>query len=473
MIEKEEKMNRRLISSVAGIIISLIASSAAYGFSSGSTGADGAFSPTANVSLQVPSSGVFNFTTVTIPSGVTVTFVGNASNTPVYMLATGDVTIAGTLSVNGADANSMYPGNAGPGGFNGGIGGNVGLSGGNGLGPGGGGPSSPANDTVNGGGGGGGFGASGSNAVSVSTWSVGGTGGAAYGNAEIQPMIGGSGGGGGAGWALGSATGGAGGGGGGAIVIASSGTLTVSGSITANGGAGGGSTGAYAGCGGGGSGGAIRLMANTISGEGVISAVGGAGSNSGCEEGDGDGGNGSVGRVCFEANAVTRTSNANPPQSYSIPSTVFVTNAPTLTITSIGGAAVPGSPSGTYGTPDVILPAGTTNPVTVNVSATNIPPGTTVTVTSTPQYGSPSNSSGSLSGTSTASTASTSVTVSSSYPCIITATAIFTLQTTMYWDGEKIEKARVASTMGKGSQTVYITRTGREIKAELLAGLMR
>jgi hypothetical protein len=43
----------------------------------------------------------------------------------------------------------------------------------------------------------------------------------------------------------------------------------------------------------------------------------------------------------------------------------------------------------------------------------------------------------------------------------------------MYWDGEKIEKARVASTMGKGSQTVYITRTGREIKAELLAGLMR
>jgi hypothetical protein len=43
----------------------------------------------------------------------------------------------------------------------------------------------------------------------------------------------------------------------------------------------------------------------------------------------------------------------------------------------------------------------------------------------------------------------------------------------MYWDGEKIDKVRVATSMGRGSETVYITETGREIKAELIAGLMK
>jgi len=73
----------------------------AYGFDSGSTGADGAFNPTTNTVLQLPPDGVFNFTTVNIPAGVAVTFKKNANNTPVYILATGDVTIAGTISVNG------------------------------------------------------------------------------------------------------------------------------------------------------------------------------------------------------------------------------------------------------------------------------------------------------------------------------------------------------------------------------------
>src|SRR5436309_13979651 len=70
-------------------------------FSSGSTGADGAFAPTANTTLTLPPNGVFNFTTVNIPSGVTVTFVKNAANTPVTILASGTVTVAGTISVNG------------------------------------------------------------------------------------------------------------------------------------------------------------------------------------------------------------------------------------------------------------------------------------------------------------------------------------------------------------------------------------
>ena len=64
-------------------------------FNSGSTGTDGVFSPTANVTLALSADGVFNFTTVNIPSGVTVTFTPNAANTPVTILASGSVTIDG------------------------------------------------------------------------------------------------------------------------------------------------------------------------------------------------------------------------------------------------------------------------------------------------------------------------------------------------------------------------------------------
>ena len=40
-------------------------------FNSGSTSADGAFTPTTSVTLTLPPTGIFNFTSVTIPSGVT------------------------------------------------------------------------------------------------------------------------------------------------------------------------------------------------------------------------------------------------------------------------------------------------------------------------------------------------------------------------------------------------------------------
>jgi len=53
----------------------LLSSSAFAGsFVSGSTGVDGAFNPTTNTELQMPANGIFNFTTVNIPAGVTVTF---------------------------------------------------------------------------------------------------------------------------------------------------------------------------------------------------------------------------------------------------------------------------------------------------------------------------------------------------------------------------------------------------------------
>ena len=83
---------KALFALVAGIAL---VPTPTFAFNSGSTGADGAFNPTTNTSLQMPASGVFNFTTVNIPFGVTVTFIRNAANTPVVILASGNVTITG------------------------------------------------------------------------------------------------------------------------------------------------------------------------------------------------------------------------------------------------------------------------------------------------------------------------------------------------------------------------------------------
>ena len=464
------------LNEVKGLIVSifiLLLTGNAYAFNSGSTGALGAFNPTANTEVTLPADGILNYTTVNIPTGVTVTFKKNANVIPVYILASGDVTIVGTISVNGTDGNTMYPGKGGPGGFDGGLGGTANVDGGKGLGPGGGNPGSTSN-TVNycaGSGGGGGFGSSGSNGSGVGSFSSGGAGGGTYGNLRILPMIGGSGGGGGGGSnASGyTSTGGSGGGGGGAILIASSGIITVNGSITANGGKGG-SSGTYASSGGGGSGGAIKLTAVTIAGNGAISASGGAGGTVvNCYTG-GTGGNG---RIRIEANDATAlTAATTPAYTYGYPSTVFVTNIPTLSITTVGGIHVL-NPTGKYGSPDVILPSTISNPVTVEVSATNIPVGTQVTVTAVPEYGSSTSTSGTLSGTDASSTASASITLSTTYQSILTATATFTVQTAMYWDDEKIEKVRVAATMGKESEVVYITEKGREIKSgELMARFM-
>ena len=117
-------------------------------FNSGSTGVLGALNPTSNTAIALPPDGVLNYTTVNIPAGVTLTFTSSASNTPVTLLASGNVTIAGTVSVNGFDGvpqSSTGPtlnvgALGGPGGFAGGNGGQRGTndSGTTGQGPGGG-----------------------------------------------------------------------------------------------------------------------------------------------------------------------------------------------------------------------------------------------------------------------------------------------------------------------------------------------
>jgi hypothetical protein len=172
-------------------LVGLAASALAY--DSGSTGADGAFSPTVNTELQIPESGVFNFSTVNIPAGVTVTFKKNTTNTPVVMLASGNVTVAGTVNASATASTNVgaagdgnigddgLPGVGGPGGYGGGAGGRVGTEtrAGNGLGPGGGeGSNTPSAWPYVMGGGGGGYAGAGGGAY-ARNWvtSAGGSGG--------------------------------------------------------------------------------------------------------------------------------------------------------------------------------------------------------------------------------------------------------------------------------------------------------
>jgi hypothetical protein len=437
-------------------------------FSSGSTGADGAFNPASNVTVTLPANGVLNYTTVNIPSGVTVKFARNAANTPVTLLAQGDVVIAGIIDISGSPGTAgsrtatMFVVNAGPGGPGGYDGGNgtnaiVSTVGGNGLGPGGG-----AGGSGNGSSGaGGGYLSAGGNSSGQSANPA--TGGPAYGAGTLLPLTGGSGGGGG-GTAFGK-TGYGGGGGGGAIVIASSTTITLNGQIIARGGAG--ATYAVAvdaGWGGGGSGGAVRLIANTIAGTGTVDVNGAAQYGGFFGVGWFFNGGGSPGRVRIEASSVTASFNfaSVTPSAItnSIPATVTVPTAPTLRIATVAGLATPEVPQASYTTPDLTLPGTTTNPVAVGIQASNVPVGTVVTSSAT----------GTLSGTPSASTATANVTIPTNAPSVISATATFTLIASegggpIYAEGERVERVRVSATLGGAPEVTYITASGREILA--------
>ena len=412
-------------------------------YESGSTGADGVFSPATNIQVTLPPSGIFNYTDVNIPAGVSVTFVKNANNTPVVILASGDVTIDGIISVNGTPGTNSI-GVGGPGGFNGGIGGLYARTpAGDGQGPGRGTGSGLAQGNNNSNGGSGGFGTPGLNGTISGTQ---GRGGPAYGEASLRTLIGGSGGGGEAGNP--GARGGGGGGGGGAILIAASGTITVNGNITARGGSS---------PSGGGSGGAIRLVATTLQGEGVIAATGGGGEPAG-----------GSGRIRLEAESFLRASDTTPGYSISTPFPAFYANVPTVRITSIGGQSAPASPTGFR---DVVLAGVTTNPVTVAFETTNIPLGTTITLSAAPERGAATTvTSTAVAGSIALGTATASIDLPNGNSTLF-GQAAFTINITSnldinkfskYAQGEKVEKVRVnVDTDGK-SETTFITASGKE-----------
>jgi hypothetical protein len=394
--------------SITLILLVLFAFINAHGqtFSSGSTGIDQAFNPPGSVPLNTsvqgnctsgspcvvtvplrpPNAGqpihangahVFNFTTVNIGQFVTVRFTRNAANTPVFILATGNVTINGLIDVSGTTAgDGLFVGQGGPGGFNGGGGARVSAPtnfGGAGSGPGGGDPSAPGNFS---------------------------TGSAAllYGVPELQPIIGGSGGA-GSGRLLfppPPSNGRSGSGGGGAILIASSGTIDLGTGATlaiiANGG-----NGFLVPFGFGaskpGSGGAIRLIGSSVRGSRPLVALGGrinpASSTDLTTAGNG--------RIRIESVAALLYTGTSTPQAstllngdpfFGTPIRVFAPITPTLRIVSIGGAVLPNQTTADVTTPDVSLPNNFTNPVTIVVEGINVPSGTTFEIFANPQFGS-------------------------------------------------------------------------------------
>lgn len=344
-------------------IVLMLALNASAQFSSGSTGADGAldystlpanttvvFDPSKFTAAPHPQGqNTFNFTTINIPSGITVVLSSQTLSGPVFWLAQGDVNINGALQLNGqigsaagVNTSLRVPTLPGPGGYPGGIGGKPGSSPQPGFGPGG--------------------GAAGINAGNQGDSRQDGAGGGFTGNLVLAPPIGGSGGGGG--FCIDGVDFGPGGGaGGGALVIASSTSITVTGTIDARGGA------AQQFCNvtsGGGAGGSIELTANSIGGGGSALASGGfacCGSQ---------GGNGSI---RFESVQLPVRINTDIPASQAAPGALFQPNVPvSIQVVNVGGVQVANPALGRFQNPDVVI--NTNAAVTVTIQTTGIPPGT-------------------------------------------------------------------------------------------------
>lgn len=479
----------------------LAAVGTAQAFDSGSTGADGALAPAVNTQIVLPPSGILNYTTINIPSGVTVTFKRNAANTPVVLLASGNVTIAGTISINGANgadtgttgdgnvADDGIPGAGGPGGFDGGRGGRADpqnrpsvVDGGPGQGPGGGQaarvpigqPYSTTAGTCRDNRGNGyevyGLGAShaadGPDARYAVTKCVGGSPGAlAYGSVRLLSLVGGSGGGG----ARGTTTeaGGGGGGGGGAILIASSGQISVTGVINADGGDGGFM--ASSPLAGGGSGGAIRLVATTVTGtgSGQLYARGGcavySNRNRNC---NGDTTFASGGRIRIEADTITFAGTSSPTYSADIPGALGLTDTPRVAFTSIAGIAVPDEPTGAG---DVVLPATLNNPVTIALTTVNVPLGSTIRVRVVPTQGVPVEAvSAAVTGSLANGAATASVTLPQG-PSRLEASATFTVTVAQgqalsrFAGNEVVRTIELTASPGEPSRAVATTVSGRRV----------
>jgi hypothetical protein len=355
-------------------------------FASGSNGSDGALNITGaqgtvitfdpksfNPPLNPAGDNIFNFTTINIDAGVTLRLSGRNLTGPIYWLASGAVTMAGTIdlsgesgSIAGASAQNVLPSYPGAGGFAGGPGGSSG----------------PPNVAAQPG--------SGPLGGAAGSATANGQSGGFTGNTFLIPLVGGSGGG---GQYIQGVTYGAGGSaGGGALMIASSTSISITGIINANGGN-------VQNCGaGGGAGGAIRLSAPVVSGSGSLSAV-----PQSCS--------GAYGRVRIETGSYQCSCFINAPYTVtSTPNLYLPTVQPgRLHVTSIGGVTVPASPTGSFSVPDTVINTG--SPVSVVVQASQIPPGTTVTLQFVSENtGSFTATTSALAGSLTSSNASASVT---------------------------------------------------------------
>ena len=463
-------MKQKLLQAMFAVL--LIANANAQ-VNSGSNGSDGAFNPTTNTVINMADhpDGIYQYTSVNISNGVTVTFIPNANNTPVVWLVQGDALISGSIVLSG-QLGVLTPGNGGPGASRGGNPGGSSAPAGDGQGPGGG---DRGDENLPGG-----------NASFATAGDVGfgqgnsqGAAGQLYGNQFLLPLIGGSGGG-GIQWYKGSA---GGGGGGGAILIAASGSIQVDGAVIAAGGDGGLGTswndtpGA-----GGGSGGAIRLIGTQLKGIGSITASGGRTpwyrySWCMCTWYD----NAGMGRVWLDAMANTFTGPVSGCVTRGFQPIIIppANQAVSLAIQSVGGVAVVANPTGVPTTPDVIVPGAQPDPVFIVVRCVNIPLNTDIIVDVKPANGPTVRAVGSNNtGTQASSTATVSVTMPRGAGTI-QAKAVSGIagslgaslnngerfrnyaQTGLTADGEFFAKMEITAALGKGQEIAYITESGK------------
>jgi len=320
-------------------------------------GSDGVLNPSVNLQIDTrlaattnwylasPASGdgiydpvkrvvVYKYTSVNIPTNVTMSFIANETSAPIVWLVDGDVTINGTLNLSASGST------AGAGGF----------------------VARPVNrNTMVGGsgyGGGTGIEVEARHHEESSSGSLGDA--RAYGNATLIPLYGGSNGG-------ARSFSGSPGGGGGAILIAATGSITLEGSITAKGVGSGGFSDKVPG-----SGGAVRLVSEKLSGSGTIDVRGTNVSGKG--------------RIRLEAKTDISFfdvyfSTAGPRVSKAVaddrPVTVQPDTFPSCTILSVDSAQAPTDPLASLTTPDIQVPTSTN--VTVEIEVRNAEP-TTSTV---------------------------------------------------------------------------------------------
>lgn len=346
----------RRFSMVALVVSTLTSTAFAQIIVPGADGSDGAFNPTSNITIDLslapdgawdgpntsPGNGVyddakwaivFRYSSVNIPAGVTVAFrprnyaelPGKNGNPPVVWLVSGPVTIGGLLHmdpIGGADSAGFAI--SGPGGFRG--------SGTNyftgGLGPGG-------HAGVGGGGAPEGQFASGR----------------AYGNARNLPLIGGSGGG-------SPSSGQYGGRAGGALLLVSTGTMTLNGQIR--------SLGQPSASGNpGGSGGAIRLICNRLEGTGNIRTAQPAAYE---------------GRIRIEANQFALGDIGQPVASFGLPGATAQlwpddATDPSVRVVSLSSIPIPANPAARFDFPAADLNIETGSGQQLLIEAKNIPTG--------------------------------------------------------------------------------------------------
>jgi hypothetical protein len=299
---------------------------------------------------------VYKYSSVNIAASTTVTFSNHPAMAPVVWLVNGNVTINGTINISGENElafGTLRLPQGGPGGFRGAMSRLNGITPGNGAayGPG---------AAVGYNRGAGSYSTAGAYRSDYSTIQ-----GATYGNANLIPLIGGSGG-------LGINDDHIGTGGGGALLICASGTITLNGQIISRGGSNGS----------GGSGGAVRLVCNTMQGSGSINANGGIGLEQ----------SGGQGRIRIECNSYSGGINTIPSSIAVPPSNPAKlwpdTTAPKVEITSVAGVPTPALISASMELPSADIAFTNTTAVEVVINSFNLPVNSAVTLQVAPKYSS-------------------------------------------------------------------------------------